>query len=75
MLNKKTCRKCYQKNEKIWDEELWRDGFIDCPKEELDMRFKGKEIREESRYYNFFMNIYSARTINEIPNHCPYDHI
>jgi hypothetical protein len=72
MLNKKTCITCHQKNETKWDEELWNQGYVDCPKEEVNLTYKGKPVSKTNPYYNLFSQLFGNTDINEIPKHCPY---
>jgi len=47
MLDKKACQYCFQKHEKIWDEQTWNEGYIECPKNLIQISNKGKPIPKE----------------------------
>ena len=73
MLKKNKCQYCFQKNEKIWDEQSWKEGFIECPYEELYLIFKGHLITTNDPYYNLLYAIYcSIETNEDPPDFCMY---
>jgi len=63
ILKREICSKCYQKNEKVWDEGRWKAGYIGCPDEE----FPGFSAHKESGLIP--INVKLHRT-NKIPKHC-----
>jgi hypothetical protein len=72
MLNKKTCVRCFQKNEKAWDEDDWINGVVECPKEELILTYKNKPVPKSHEYYKLLLAIFSTQEIISTPTHCPY---
>jgi len=70
MLDKKICISCFQKNEKPWDEDDWSNGYVDCPKEEFEVKFKGQKIATDFPYYKLLAAILAMHRIDETPNHC-----
>jgi len=75
MLNKKSCIFCFQKHEKIWDEEEWQNGYISCPFETISIYSKGKKLTQNSKELLFLKTIFSTREIKEqIPNWCEFKH-
>jgi len=63
MLNKNICIKCYQKHEKKWDEELWKLGVIECPKEEV-------MIPENKKHQHMWITILAHRKIENCEDTC-----
>jgi len=70
MLDKKICISCFQKNEKLWDEENWSNGYVNCPKEEFEIKFKGQKITEDFPYYRLLSAILSQHETDKAPNYC-----
>ena len=63
MLNKNICIKCFQRHEKIWDEELWNTNIIECPKEEVNPILFDKPIPKNRKDYYMWMTIFAHRNI------------
>jgi len=75
MLDKKVCQLCCQKHEKIWDEEGWQDGFVDCPSDLILVQRRGKVLNFKSPEVRLLKVIYSMRKIDDcVPNWCESNH-
>ena len=75
MLNKKSCTLCFQKYEKIWEEEEWENGYISCPYEIIPIYHKGKKITKNCKESIFLKTIFSIRKIKEnTPKWCEFKH-
>jgi hypothetical protein len=73
MLDKTKCKRCFQKNEKKWDEPFWKDGFVECPFEELILIRQGEVVSKKNPYYDLLMAIYCTNDIDEpSPDFCCY---
>ncbi len=71
-MDKENCKRCYQKHECVWDEQLWVDGYIHCP---CDLIRIGRDgvVFEKSPEVNILKSVFSVQsTEDDVPEWCEY---
>jgi len=71
MLNRRVCGRCLQWHEQPWDEDEWREGYVDCPRDlVVNPRIKDLKVRR------MLGTVFGMTETSEIPDHCPhaYEH-
>ena len=76
MLDKKSCVKCHQKHEAKWDEEVWQDGYVNCPSECFGVYKDGDRVPFEDIGGNAFVRAVFGlhATTEDAPLYCEFVH-
>ena len=74
MLNKRSCQLCHQKHEQMWEEEMWGDGYVSCPRALVVLYRDGRRV-DCGKEHLFLKTVYGFQDIKAAaPLWCEYPH-